>query len=162
MRKLAVVLLAFLVVLLGIAPLPARADDESQTRVTGTVTTSTITGFTTTNVGRAKWEPVAGRECKIKNRTQRTEAEGTVQAGTQAAPSDHLSCLINQSNIAGIVAGNTVCVYINFSGGSSTTPAFGVNCPAQTLAARTFQARIDNTASAVTFSITEIDVESDD
>jgi len=162
MRKLAVVFLALLVVLLGIAPLPARADDESQTRVTGTVTASTIAGFATTNVGRAKWEPVVGEECKIKNRTQRTEAEGTVQAGTQAAPSDHLSCLINQSNIAGIVAGNTVCVYINFSGGTSTTPAFDA-CPLQALAARTFVVLKENAPqTSATFSITEVDVESDD
>src|SRR5215813_6676109 len=92
MQKLAAVLVALLVVLLGMAPLPARAGDEGQTEVRGTVATSTIPGFTTNNVGTAEWEPVVGQECQIKNRTPvpREKAEGTVQAGTQPAPSDHL------------------------------------------------------------------------
>ena len=171
MQKLAAVLVALLVVLLGMAPLPARAGDEGQTEVRGTVATSTIPGFTTNNVGTAEWEPVVGQECQIKNRTPvpREKAEGTVQAGTQPAPSDHLKCLIGSPilgtiPIPGINAGDTVCVYINFSGGSSPIPAFGVGvvCPPRTLNARTWLLRDQTANTEATFNLTDLEVEADD
>src|SRR5215813_13721561 len=173
MQKLAAVLVALLVVLLGMAPLPARAD-EGQTEARGTVAAtpaSTIAGFAPGNVGTAEWEPVVGQECQIKNRTPvpREKAEGTVQAGTQPAPSDHLKCLIGNPilgtiPIPGINAGDTVCVYINFSGGSSPIPAFGVGvvCPARTLNARTWLLRNQTANTEATFNLTELEVESDD
>src|SRR5262245_48238613 len=96
MQKLAAVLVALLVVLLGMAPRPARAGDAGQAEVRRTVAPSTIAGCRTNNVGTAEWEPVVGQECQIENGppVPREKAEGTVQAGTQPAPSDHLKCLI--------------------------------------------------------------------
>src|SRR5262244_3776770 len=151
MQKLAVVLGVLLVVLLGVAPLPARADDLPQTEVKGTVQASGITGLPASARVKAEWETTvsgstAGNECEVKNVTNPlaiTRAKGTTGGTTTNAPSNHLACTIATSTITGIVAGNVLCVDVNFSA-ATVIPTDGAPCTNPgTIASNTWRIKID-------------------
>ena len=171
MQKLAVVLVTLLVVLLGMAPLPARADGP-ETKVEGIVQApSGITGLPAGAEVEAKWETTvapastAGKECQVKNESTVpvTRAKGTTGATTTNFPSNHLACTIVTSTITGIVPGNTLCVDVNFSD-KAVIPHDVSPCTNQdTVPSNRWRVRIDASATAfATSSITELEVESDD
>ena len=173
MQKLAVVLVTLLVVLLGMAPLPARADGP-ETKVEGIVQAGPVgTGITGLPAGaevEAKWEttvsgPTAGKECQVKNESTVpvTRAKGTTGATTTNFPSNHLACTIATSTITGIVAGNVLCVDVNFSD-KAVIPHDVSPCTNQdTVPSNRWRVRIDASATAfATSSITELEVESED
>ena len=113
----------------------------------------------------AKWEPVAGRKCEVKNESTNDKARGTVQVpATSAAPSNHLECKVTSTTpgFMTVAVGDILCVDVN-SSANAVTPAATASCatpaavPAKTLRVRD----VTGTTGTQDFSLTEVETQDD-
>ena len=113
----------------------------------------------------AKWEPVAGGKCEVKNESTNDKARGTVQVpATSAAPSNHLECKVTSTTpgFMTVAVGDILCVDVN-SSANAVTPAATASCatpaavPANTLRVRD----VTGTTGTQDFSLTEVETQDD-
>jgi len=162
MRKLVVVLGALVVVLLSIAPVPAKdgAPELPRTEVEGNLPATGFLGAAGDEI-EATWVPIVGQACSVRNEEvfPVQVASGTVIAPTDPAPSRQVTCHITASNLTGVAVGNDLCVLINFSFTATAPGDIPTACGTAALAPKKFRVRNVTTTAQQDITIKEVEAE---